>query len=79
MTEPLGALEQAVQHLTASDKPGGNTHTLGPATTGHWCPHCELHTAEAADVLAITPDGVQTIATFIHCPSCERRRTEPST
>jgi hypothetical protein len=61
------ALEQAAQQLATTDKPG-TAHTLGPATSGHWCNTCRADTTIAADVLRIDASGTTPIAVFYTCP-----------
>jgi hypothetical protein len=63
------ALGDAVRRPAATDK-RGTAHTLGPATSGHWCATCRAPTLLAADVLRIDADGCRTIAVFYHCEQC---------
>jgi hypothetical protein len=63
------AIVHAIRQLAATDRPG-NAHTLGPATSGHWCATCRAHTTLAADVLRIDTTGTTAIAVFYHCPTC---------
>lgn len=67
--DELQALAEAIRLLAATDKPG-TAHTLGPATSGHWCNTCRAHTLIAADVVRIDQHGTTPIAVFMHCPTC---------